>query len=340
MATKGLAHIWFFGTLDRTGIGTWKLGALILCSAGLLGVAQILALGDLSEGSAITNTGMSAMIMLVSFLAGTALLLTIALSRTTESDLEVLKQFDDCIAESVISLRPSRRLLCFCLPGYVMFVMLYFSMMVMLIADASLSQAIIGMYSSGLVFAWFSFVLIPTTGLLLGVFLAVFLCQIQSLYLTARNLTVDLWCLDQYSTIANPTVRFALFAIGFLTLLPLLAFYVDEPEFQVQLMRVGLSMLAVIVVIVVAYLYPVHVLRIRIRDRRQAELNVIMRAAKGDADAKAAIPESVSDLVAYRMFLDSLWDWPIASHVQKLILFGLLPPLTWVLAALIENTLY
>jgi hypothetical protein len=45
-------------------------------------------------------------------------------------------------------------------------------------------------------------------------------------------------------------------------------------------------------------------------------------------------------LLTYRMFLDSLWDWPIASHVQKLILYGLLPPLTWVVAAMIENAMY
>jgi hypothetical protein len=35
-----------------------------------------------------------------------------------------------------------------------------------------------------------------------------------------------------------------------------------------------------------------------------------------------------------------LWEWPIAAHVQKLILFGLLPPLTWMLAATIENNIY
>ena len=40
------------------------------------------------------------------------------------------------------------------------------------------------------------------------------------------------------------------------------------------------------------------------------------------------------------MFIDSCWEWPIESHVQKLILFGGAAATTRVLAAVIENTLY
>tara|TARA_B110000259_G_C13887535_1_gene351550 strand:- start:502 stop:732 length:231 start_codon:yes stop_codon:yes gene_type:complete len=51
-------------------------------------------------------------------------------------------------------------------------------------------------------------------------------------------------------------------------------------------------------------------------------------------------PMTAVDLLTHQMFLESRWDWPIASHVQKLVLFGLLPPLAWVLAAMIENAMY
>ncbi|MFT4712335.1 MAG: hypothetical protein ACJAVI_003600 [Candidatus Azotimanducaceae bacterium] len=51
-------------------------------------------------------------------------------------------------------------------------------------------------------------------------------------------------------------------------------------------------------------------------------------------------PTTAADLLTHQMLLNFLWDWPIASHVQKLVLFGLLPPLAWVLAAMIENAMY
>jgi hypothetical protein len=72
----------------------------------------------------------------------------------------------------------------------------------------------------------------------------------------------------------------------------------------------------------------------------------ITRSLRGDKEAVKTMnihaldaPTTAADLLTHRMFLDSLWEWPIASHMQKLILFGLLPPLTWVVAAMIENTM-
>jgi hypothetical protein len=50
--------------------------------------------------------------------------------------------------------------------------------------------------------------------------------------------------------------------------------------------------------------------------------------------------DNSGDLLMHQMFIESRWEWPIASHVQKLILFGLLPHLTWVVAAMIENAMY
>ena len=36
-------------------------------------------------------------------------------------------------------------------------------------------------------------------------------------------------------------------------------------------------------------------------------------------------------------FIESLWDWPVAPHIQRVILFGMLPLITWVLAGMVEN---
>jgi len=74
---------------------------------------------------------------------------------------------------------------------------------------------------------------------------------------------------------------------------------------------------------------------------------MVAAALAGDADAIQAVYAktpveriSESDLLTRQMFIESRWEWPIAAHVQQLILFGLLPPMTWVLAAVVENLLY
>ena len=79
----------------------------------------------------------------------------------------------------------------------------------------------------------------------------------------------------------------------------------------------------------------------------QAELNAINRAISGDlsslkdtAIAKRAEECSLADLLSYRGFVESVWEWPMSTQVTGLVFFGLLPPLSWVMAASVENLLY
>jgi hypothetical protein len=102
-----------------------------------------------------------------------------------------------------------------------------------------------------------------------------------------------------------------------------------------------------LVAILLPYVYPVWILKNRIRDKKIAEMGQITRSLRGDDDAMSKIsiqgrgaPTTTVDLLMHQMFIESRWEWPIASHLQKLILFGLLPPLTWVVAAMIENAMH
>ena len=38
----------------------------------------------------------------------------------------------------------------------------------------------------------------------------------------------------------------------------------------------------------------------------------------------------------YEDRVKNIWEWPIEAHIRRLVIFGLLPPLTWVLAAAVE----
>jgi hypothetical protein len=122
--------------------------------------------------------------------------------------------------------------------------------------------------------------------------------------------------------------------------------YVDDPNVSADLLPLLLIMAFILMAVLLPYVYPVWILRNRIRDKKLAEMGQITRSLRGDKEAVKTMnihaldaPTTAADLLTHRMFLDSLWEWPIASHMQKLILFGLLPPLTWVVAAMIENTM-
>ena len=122
----------------------------------------------------------------------------------------------------------------------------------------------------------------------------------------------------------------------------------DDPTLSTAMAFVALvTILGLVFPIFLLYAYPILILRNRIRDEKQNELNVVLQSLRGNDEAIKAInirgrgvPSTTTDLLTHQMFVESRWEWPIASHVQKLILFGLLPPITWVLAAAIENVLY
>jgi len=117
--------------------------------------------------------------------------------------------------------------------------------------------------------------------------------------------------------------------------------YEDDPANTASMIQLSLFMM------IFAVAYPVRILRNRIKDKKIAEMGQITLALRGGKEAAKTInihaldaPTTAADLLTHRMFFDSLWERPIASHVQKLILFGLLSPLTWIVAAMIENAMY
>ena len=123
--------------------------------------------------------------------------------------------------------------------------------------------------------------------------------------------------------------------------------FIDDPIFTEQVTKLLVVTILVVLPALVMWFYPVLILRNRIRARKAEELDVLSLALQGNEDtlAKSGILKrgealTRSDLLTHQMFVESRWEWPIAAHVQKLIVFGLLPPLTWVFAAMIENSFF
>ena len=212
----------------------------------------------------------------------------------------------------------------------------------------TVAETFSAIHSSGLVLNVIYYPLALVNGLAGGVLFSILITQTLSLKKAARQMKVDLLRLSHYSAIANPIVRGILLLLAGFSLFPPLILFADDPTLSTAMAFVALvSILGLVFPIFLLYAYPILILRNRIRDEKQRELNIVFQSLQGNDEAIKAIsiqgrgvPISTSDLLTHQMFLESRWEWPIASHVQKLILFGLLPPLTWVLAATIENALY
>lgn len=349
MATVGLKGIWGMEQLDKTGLATWKLGLILMGVAApvsyalsmlMIGMEPNPILGPLSQEVIIGWT--FAMV----FVAPALVVFFLALARAIEVDLKVLASFDDAIDASIERLRPMRALCFICLIIGLLYGFLIFPALSAIQRDLTLVEASIS-WAAGGPHLIQGFILSPITGLIHGMGFIVIVSQIVSLIHAARHIKIDFLQLNDYAAIANPGVRMFLCSIPFLGLMPLLMLYGDDPESTAFIMRQSLNMVFILVAMVLPYTYPVWILRNRIRDKRIAEMDQITLALRGDKEAVKTIviqglgrPTTTADLLTHQMFLESRWDWPIASHVQKLVLFGLLPPLAWVLAAMIENAMY
>ena len=345
MATVGLKGIWGLEQLDRTGMATWKLGAWLMGGSGLAGLAISLFLDHLDLGGAEFLQGNVVGTFVLLFLFGFTLFLTLALSRATESDLRQLALIDSSVEDGIRLLRPSKYIL---LPSIVF--MITFFVILLLVVDMTFKDRTVierfsALNSGGMQGIVIQYVFVPLLGVASGTTIATYLSQSQSLVHTAHHLNIDLLQLSQYSNIANPFVRFVVAALLVLTIGPF--FVVLDPALGHAMQLVMLALIIVSTPILLLYAYPILVLRNRIKEEKVRELSIVFQALEGDDEAITAarirrpgLPLSIGDLLTHQMFVESRWEWPIASHLQKLILFGLLPPLTWVLAATIENVIY
>jgi len=282
------------------------------------------------------------------FLTTGLVILIVAFARAVESDLKVLASSDSVIEESIKKLTPKVTVRIACLTLGLLYGLLILPVLSSYGPRLQLTviEAFIAITSGGPE-SILGFILAPIGGLASGIGLAIVISQITSLLHAARHIRIDFLILNEYASIANPGVRLLLCWLPLLSTMPLLMLYTDDAVSNVAGMRFQVFLILIVVAMLIPYLIPIWILRNRIRDKKLIELDQIKRALQGDKEANKLIsiqgqgaPMTTTDLLTHQMFLESRWEWPIASHIQKIIFFGLLPPTTWVLAAIIENTLY
>jgi hypothetical protein len=351
MATVGLKGIWGLEQLDKTEVATWKLGLILIAGSGLLSLFLIKVLGSVQPDSVLatvyTPTVISSLLAFVLLFCGCVCIALITQTRSVETDLKLLSVADPEIITTIDKLRPTVRVY---LPIILLSLTLGLLMVPTLVAGLlhiAIGDSYFALTSSGLVVGVYAFVLMPVLFLLSGLAISTAISQIYCLTDVARLIRIDLLRPDRYAAIANSPIRIAITLLVFTSILPIMLLVIEDQSFRTLMEPAILWVLPLGIPLVLAHVYPVMILKNRIMDLKQKELDKVLRSLQGDGDAASKIslhgldsPTTAADLLTHQMFIESRWEWPIASHVQKLILFGLLPPLTWMLAAMIENAMY
>jgi hypothetical protein len=118
---------------------------------------------------------------------------------------------------------------------------------------------------------------------------------------------------------------------------------VPYASLQKRVLEGSFFMMSVWLFLVLVSLLPLLILRSRTAVAKKLEISMIRRALKGDKSdlsgsqfGERLASFDPADLMYYEDRIKSIWEWPFEAHIRRLVLFGLLPPLTWVLAAAVE----
>ncbi len=159
----------------------------------------------------------------------------------------------------------------------------------------------------------------------------------------AERFPIDLLAPEIHTTISNPLMRFVVVGMTAFSFLLLVHEVAPYPSLQTRVLQVGFLSGLVWSALIVVSLVPVFKLKSRTVAVKVDEIDLVHRALRGEAVAQHTSrlgPQlsdfGLGDLMVYEERLKNLWEWPIRAHVRRLLLFGVLPPLTWVLAAAVE----
>jgi hypothetical protein len=178
-------------------------------------------------------------------------------------------------------------------------------------------------------------------GLMLG---ALHRCQ-KYLVQAAKNISIDILNAEAYSDITIFTGLFsAILSVLFATL-GALWILLGSSDLQPALESFTLTISLFGLLLIVASFYPVLVLRNRIALEIHREKEILISAVRGDVNAlgSSRLAErgaSSAELATWLILANTLSEWPVDSQIKKIMLFIVLPPTAWVLAAILENTLY
>lgn len=159
----------------------------------------------------------------------------------------------------------------------------------------------------------------------------------------ARAIEPDLRRVQQYACFALPALYlFGVYSIVLGAAAASVVLFDGTGEVVPAYLARTTSMLLIFLPLSLMPLWEIHRSIERTRNRERER---VIRALNGDPEA---LRDSVvdrgaaerSDWMSHLLWLDTLPTWPLGAYLQRFLLFVLLPPVTWVMAAAVENLLF
>ena len=168
--------------------------------------------------------------------------------------------------------------------------------------------------------------------------------QLICLMSVVQKIRIDLLNADFYSNIANIMVRHVGLYIFGVCIISLSFIVFTEGELGPSEMMVAMMPWYLPgLIIITLYLIPFNHFRRRVHFVKHQELASVASALSGNVHAlnktllhDEPTPVSKINLLYYQDRIRAVREWPFTDRIRALVLFGILPPLTWVIAALIE----
>ena len=324
VTTPGLSHLGPLRALDHTGLSAWLLGFGSLLALTLLAFV-VLILVRYPNPDMYRNS--IAFCAIISFF----LIYYFSSGRGWHQDMLKFLAFDSSLGDCFRQLEPSRLVVSVEL------------LLALVCASINLQLNNLPLDYSPI------FALTITSFYFLEYVMIVFCADILVRQLVcatrvARRIRLDLLAADFYSTLANVMVRHVGLYIFGMCIISLS--YIVFTEGALGTAEMLLAMMPWYLpgfLVISLYLIPFNQFRKRLHSCKQQELNSIASALGGNQQALdqtllADEPRPVSKitLLYYQDRIRAIREWPFTDKIRALVLFGILPPLTWVIAALIE----
>jgi hypothetical protein len=323
-ATPGLTHTPLLTWLDRTGMPSWSLGIACFIVLTLLAFVMLIVM-RVPDPDIYRNS--------VAFVAIVSFLLTFyfRMGRGWHTDLLRFLEFDGTLGSSLDLLEPGRKTVV----AELLLAGISTSINMMLNIGAGFSSPVF----QGTVFA---FLFLQYA---IAIFCVDIVCrQLAALVQIVKTIRIDLLETEFYSSLANAMLRFvSLYIFGLCIITMSFLVFTEGEDDAPRMLLIMMPWYLPGMVLMSLYLVPYNIFRKRISKVKSLELNRVAEALKGNRDLlkDSLISDDTDrlttiDLLYYRDLIRGVREWPFTNRIRSLVLFGILPPLTWVFAALVE----
>jgi hypothetical protein len=336
MPAAALKGYWVLEQLDKTAIETWKLGVGLCFVGTVAGFLGLAVLGDLPPESLLaklyTPGELKAIAIMAGTLTGAFLTAGLAIARNVQTNTELSLGSEVAELEQALESTWVNVLLIFVLWSLTIVTFAFVNFQAVGFNTFSFTEV----FNLGPIGVLTQYILQPIMALSNAIAFSVLVSITRYLARVARTAKIDLMRVDAYGCIAIPLVYlFASFCV--LASVTIAAALLSPNEEVTRIFLQLLAMIAFLTLILAGLLsYPVWLFRRRVilakSDQRRKIGKKIEELTVGQTER--------SSLLTELMYIDQLPDSPIGTYFQRIVVFGVLPPLTWVLAAAVENLLF